>query len=297
MGLESLRSPHREHADHRLSQRAQGRRPADGAGRAERDRHSAGDALHPGRRCRLRHAGRQRSLCGESQRGSGDLGCDLQSGGPLVLYPGHGAGPGEPGSRHHHQHGANVVDLLHRQSSYNAGGLVAYDSDTGNYWLFQGVPQNPANPGLPSPSWMQLDATIYGTLLDELRTAANPPAAAGPAVALYAYLQAAAGFQVGSPSVAAADQLLQGVQVFEFSDEWYKWMDPTVTNATTIQTAAGVHDFRDTAIAPGARRTRNSTPPGKRSGSASARSCPSAGTPPTGRSPATAGSPAASPTR
>lgn len=134
--------------------------------------------------------------------------------------------------------------------TYNAGGLVAYDSDTGNYWLFQGVPQDPANPGLPSPSWMQLDATIYGTLLDGLRTAATPPAAAGPAVALYAYLQAAAGFQVGSPSVAAADQLLQGVQVFEFSDEWYKWMDPTVTSPATIQTAAGVHDFRDTAIAP-----------------------------------------------
>ena len=55
---------------------------------------------------------------------------------------------------------------------------------------------------------------------------------------------------MGSPSVAAADQLLQGVQVFEFSDEWYKWMDPTVTSPATIQTAAGVHDFRDTAIAP-----------------------------------------------
>ena len=97
---------------------------------------------------------------------------------------------------------------------------------------------------------MQLDATIYGALLEALRTPKHPPAAAGPAVALYAYLQAAAGFQVGNDSVAPANQLLQGVQVFEFSDEWYKWMDPTVTDPTTIQTAAGVHDFRDAPIAP-----------------------------------------------
>ncbi|CUS46382.1 MAG: hypothetical protein V4610_23490 [Pseudomonadota bacterium] len=133
---------------------------------------------------------------------------------------------------------------------YNAGGLVAYESDTGNYYLFQGVPQNPDSPGLPAPSWVLLDATIYGTLLADLMASPTPLAAAGPAVALYAYLQAANAYQVGNKAVAAANQLLQGVQVFEFSDEWYKWMDPSVTDPTTIQTASGVHDFRDTAIAP-----------------------------------------------
>ncbi|WCM25350.1 hypothetical protein NDN01_14920 [Sphingomonas sp. QA11] len=133
---------------------------------------------------------------------------------------------------------------------YNAGGLVAYESDTGNYYLFQGVPQNPDSPGLPAPSWVLLDATIYGTLLAGLMASPTPLAAAGPAVALYAYLQAANAYQVGNNAVAAANQLLQGVQVFEFSDEWYKWMDPSVTDPTTIQTASGVHDFRDTAIAP-----------------------------------------------
>lgn len=127
---------------------------------------------------------------------------------------------------------------------YNAGGLIVYESDTTDYWLFQGVP------GAASPSWVQLDTTVYGALLDGLRTASPAPAAAGPALALYAYLQAAASYQVGSESVSSANQLLQGVQVFEYSDEWYKWIDPSISSGATAQTASGVHDFRDTKISP-----------------------------------------------
>lgn len=137
-------------------------------------------------------------------------------------------------------------DFFTLNPTYNAGGLIAYDSDTGNYWLFQGQPQNPATPGTPPISWVQLDATIYGALLETLRTSPTPLAAAGPAVALNAYLQAAYSYQVGNPLAIAP--LLQGVQVFEYSDEWYKWMDPSVTTQSTIQTASGVHDFRDTTI-------------------------------------------------
>jgi hypothetical protein len=131
---------------------------------------------------------------------------------------------------------------------YNAGGLVVYESDTTNYYLFQGVPQNPSAPGLPAPSWVQLNNSVYGPLLNLLRNAQTK--AAGPAVALYAYLQAAYNYQVNNPGAAPGNQLLSGVQVFEYCDEWYKWVDPNISDGATIQTAAGVQDFRDTAIVP-----------------------------------------------
>lgn len=40
------------------------------------------------------------------------------------------------------------------------------------------------------------------------------------------------------------------MQVFEYSDEWFKWVDPSIANTQLETKAAGVHDFRDCPIAP-----------------------------------------------
>lgn len=119
-----------------------------------------------------------------------------------------------------------------------AGGLIVYDETGKDYYLYVG------DPG--SSTWQKLDKNTFGGLLDKLRNAGTM--AAGPAVVLSAYLDAAAGYQVGKSSVSASDQIFQGVQVFEYCDEWYKWVDPSITSTSTMETAAGVHDFRDTSI-------------------------------------------------
>lgn len=124
--------------------------------------------------------------------------------------------------------------------TYNAGGLVAYESDTTNYWLFQGNPTG--------PTWVQINAPQNQSALDALRTSRAP--AAGPSFILGAYLDAAYSFQIGNAAAPAANQVLSGVQVFEYCDEWYKWVDPSIANTPTEATAAGVHDFRDASIAP-----------------------------------------------
>lgn len=127
-------------------------------------------------------------------------------------------------------------DYLKDHSQYDAGGLIAYETDTSDYYLLVGQPGQ-------SGVWTKLDTTKYGTLLDYLRTNNVPGAAAG--VALYGYLLAAGAYQPGG----SASSLLSGVMVFEWNDEWFKWQDPNQTAANNL-ISAGVHDFRDSAIQP-----------------------------------------------
>lgn len=130
-------------------------------------------------------------------------------------------------------------------AGYNAGGLVVYDNGGQKYYLYVG------NPSDTTPTWTEINQTKYGVLLAAINALpAGQANAAGPAIALYAYLKAAANYQVGGSGVSSENELLQGVQVFEYVDEWYKWVDPSIANTSEEATAAGVHDFRDTQIAP-----------------------------------------------
>ena len=125
---------------------------------------------------------------------------------------------------------------------FNGGGLIVYETDTKLYWLLQGNPTN------TSPDWVGLTNPDYLPLLDTWR--AGQYAAPAAAIGLWAGLKAMANFQVDGASVAASQQIYNGVMAFEHCDEWFKWVDPTIKNKPADSTAAGVYDFRDTAIVP-----------------------------------------------
>ncbi len=214
-------------------------------------------------------AGRQQSLCGEPQWRAGDLGFDHRHPDALALYQGHGAGPGKTGGRPLPETGQDVAELLHPQSRLHCAGWSSMKAAQATIGSSRACPRFPATP--PRPAQLrELDATSTDNATT-CATAKHPAGGSGPRGRALRLSPGGGRLPGGQRPVASANQLLQGVQVFEFSDEWRSWMDPSVTDATTIQTAAGVHDFRDAPTAPGARRTRNSTPAGKKgSGSASA---------------------------
>lgn len=124
---------------------------------------------------------------------------------------------------------------------YYAGGLILYNTETQVYSICIG------NPAKSTVEWTTLDKTKYETLLDAIRE--NGAKSAGPGLGLYGYLLAAEKYNVANQNAKASDQLLSGVMLFEWIDEWFKWVDPTASNQTA-ELAAGVHDFRDSAIQP-----------------------------------------------
>ena len=123
-------------------------------------------------------------------------------------------------------------------ASMYGGGLVVYETDTQKYYLLIG------NPLAAAPDWFPLTNPAYTGLLDTWR--GKGYAGPGAAIALYAGLTAANGYQVDA-AANAADKILSGVMVFEFGDEWDKWVDPHI-DPDLKQTSYGVHDFRDSAI-------------------------------------------------
>jgi hypothetical protein len=123
-------------------------------------------------------------------------------------------------------------------ASEYGGGLVVYETDTQKYYLLVG------NPTAPSADWVQLTNPAYTALLDAWR--AKGYVGPGAAIALYAGLKAAESYHVDVASTNA-DKILSGEMVFEFGDEWYKWVDPHIDKSKE-DASYGVHDFRDSAI-------------------------------------------------
>lgn len=124
---------------------------------------------------------------------------------------------------------------------FNGGGLIVYETDTTSYFLLIG------NPASTSPDWFELTNPNYLPLLDNWRK--NQYTAPAAAIGMWAALTAMATFQVNGSGVAASSQIYNGAMAFEHCDEWFKWVDPLLSTKTAF-TAAGVHDFRDTAISP-----------------------------------------------
>lgn len=130
---------------------------------------------------------------------------------------------------------------LKTNPQYNGGGLIIYETDTQLYFLLKG------NPAATTPDWIGLTNSNYLPLLDNWRT--NQYTAPAAAIGMWAALTAMATFQVDGKDVAASRQIYNGAMAFEHCDEWFKWVDPSLSVASAF-TAAGVHDFRDTAISP-----------------------------------------------
>jgi len=123
-------------------------------------------------------------------------------------------------------------------ASKYGGGLIVYETDTQLYYLLVG------NPLAGIPDWVPLNNPTYTVLLDTWR--GEGYAGPGTAVALYAGLMAANNYRV-DVAANAIDQILSGIMVFEFGDEWDKWVDPNIDKSLK-DTSYGVHDFRDSAI-------------------------------------------------
>ena len=178
--------------------------------------------------------------------------------------------------------------------SYNAGGLVAYDSDTTNYYLFQGVPQNPSDPGLPTPTWVELDKTVYGTLLDGLRTTPIAPATAR---------RRRPGQRSRSMPISRRPPITRWAiqrcrprtscfRACRFSNIATNGINGWILRSPVpprSRRRPGCMIFAIRRSPPGAPRTRNSTPVGRRSGSACVRCCRTGAVPPLPRSIQTGG--------
>lgn len=132
--------------------------------------------------------------------------------------------------------------FLSNNPQYNGGGLIVYETDTLLYWLLQG------NPSATSADWVGLTNSSYLPLLDNWRQ--NQYTAPAAAIGLWAALQAIYGFMTSNTAAPASQQIYSGVMAFEHADEWFKWVDPSIVGTAADSTAAGVHDFRDTAIIP-----------------------------------------------